>query len=323
LVGHDLTYSVFYSPFLGAEEWFLLETDVTSLFYMWDSATVIEWNEDVYFKIEVSCIDGTWVMDEQTDYGITIDNQHYLHTYIVSPLEGEVLHGSETINWTVAEDEFNHSVTYILSYSPDNGDTWVILGSGLQTTHYLWDTSTVADGQYLVRVEARCSAGTSSMWSARTFTINNHQHLQSFSLLSPQGGERLSDLIQIQWEVAEDLFQHEVLYTLSYSADLGIHWITLALNLNRTSYSWDSTLVDDGLHYLIRVNASCSEGSWLIATSAAFAIENNPLASSLPESSVHISSPSFNLIPVFQILGLGSILIFIVTVVLVIRQQRA
>ncbi|MFX0121312.1 MAG: nitrous oxide reductase family maturation protein NosD [Candidatus Hodarchaeota archaeon] len=327
LLGRNLTYSVLYSTSNG-KVWYPVKTGIKKLFYDWDTTTTISWAESVLVRIEVSSVDGTWVMDE-TIYTnrIMIDNRRDSYTFLISPIIGEVLHGSVVIEWAAAIDIFGHSVTYLLSYSPDNGDSWVILGSDLQTTSYSWDTTYVKDGsQYLIRVDTSWRMGVKYSVTSDTFTINNHHHLQPFTILSPQGAERLSDLITIQWSLAEDLFHHEVTYSLSYSADLGLHWVTLVSNLTKTSFLWDTTLVDDGAQYLIQVNASCTEGSWYATSSVAFTIVSTLLTSnfSLTRSSTtnSPSGASITLISIFEFLELGSILFFVMVMVLVVRRHR-
>jgi len=94
---------------------------------------------------------------------------------IVYPYGGETLQGLVTIQWAATIDEWEHSVTYAVSYSADDGHPWIMLASGLSISEYEWDTTTVADGSaYRVQVVATCSEGlTAEDVSDAPFTIQN------------------------------------------------------------------------------------------------------------------------------------------------------
>ncbi|MFX1548682.1 MAG: fibronectin type III domain-containing protein, partial [Promethearchaeota archaeon] len=147
-----------------------------------------------------------------------------------------------------------------------------------------------------------------------------------FDLLSPIGGEAYFGRVTIQWSRAEDIFTHNVTYTVSYSADNGSSWVNLATNLTNTTFVWDSTTVEDGEQYLIRVNASCSEGSWHTVTSNdTFTIDNVPpskTSSTTPSPSSTDSDTPLNLLPLIQVIGLGSIFVFVVSLVIIIRKRQ-
>ncbi|MHA2247163.1 MAG: right-handed parallel beta-helix repeat-containing protein [Candidatus Hodarchaeales archaeon] len=210
-----------------------------------------------------------------------------------SPNGGETLLGTTTIQWATSNDSLGHTVTYTLSYSADGGSTWIILESGLTTTSYDWDTTTVIDGtNYLIQVNATCSEG---LWQADTsdsaFIIDNPE-VHAFSIptvTSPNGGETLVGDVIIQWSASTDSMGHDVNYTVSYSADGGSTWIILEIGLTTTSYDWDTTMPIDSTNYLIQVNASCSGGLWQVDISdSTFTIYNE--VSTTPSSTTEPSS---------------------------------
>ena len=94
---------------------------------------------------------------------------------IAYPNGGETLQGTVTLQWAATIDEWEHSVTYAVSYSADDGYTWIPLVSGLSTSEYEWDTTTVADGSaYRVQVVTTCSEGLKTAdVSDAPFTIQN------------------------------------------------------------------------------------------------------------------------------------------------------
>ncbi|MFX1286051.1 MAG: NosD domain-containing protein [Promethearchaeota archaeon] len=76
---------------------------------------------------------------------------------VLYPNGGETISGTIEIEWSAASDTWGHLITYTVYYSADGGTTWNELASGLTTTSYDWDTTTVADGtDYLVKVNATC-----------------------------------------------------------------------------------------------------------------------------------------------------------------------
>ncbi|MHA2271001.1 MAG: right-handed parallel beta-helix repeat-containing protein [Candidatus Hodarchaeales archaeon] len=94
---------------------------------------------------------------------------------VAYPNGGEQLSGVISIRWAYLLDPLDHSITYTAWYSPNNGDTWTRLGTGISTNEYSWDTRLVPNGDnYLVKIVATCSAGYTSVdTSDEPFTIWN------------------------------------------------------------------------------------------------------------------------------------------------------
>lgn len=61
--------------------------------------------------------------------------------------------GLQTIAWK-ADDSDRDRLAYTLRYRRDGDQTWRELRAALLDTIYVWDTTTMADGRYVVRVEA-------------------------------------------------------------------------------------------------------------------------------------------------------------------------
>ncbi len=61
--------------------------------------------------------------------------------------------GLQTLAWK-AEDADADQLTYTLRYRRDGEPDWRVLRAGLLDTIYVWDTTAMADGRYVVRVEA-------------------------------------------------------------------------------------------------------------------------------------------------------------------------
>lgn len=75
-----------------------------------------------------------------------------------------------TITWET-NDLDGDELHYLLSYSPDEGETWIPLASGLSETHFTWNTSMLLAGdKYLVKVIATDGSNIGEDQSNNTFT---------------------------------------------------------------------------------------------------------------------------------------------------------
>ncbi len=80
------------------------------------------------------------------------------------------------------------------------------------------------------------------------------------SIIYPNGGEMVSGNTTIEWMKSVDSLEHNVTYSIYYSSDDGVSWILVAGDLVATSLPWETSIVDDGSNYLIKIIANCSEG---------------------------------------------------------------
>lgn len=112
--------------------------------------------------------------ENQDPYPLVSPDTHALTPPIINyPIGGEVMSGIITIQW-FSVDSFDHSITYSLYYSPDGGSSWILMVSGLITTNYEWDTTTVDDDTtYRIKVVATCSLGEIKETISDLFTIQN------------------------------------------------------------------------------------------------------------------------------------------------------
>ncbi|MHA2028249.1 MAG: lectin-like protein, partial [Candidatus Kariarchaeaceae archaeon] len=85
-------------------------------------------------------------------------------------------------------------------------------------------------------------------------------NLSTLTLIYPNGGETLQDIVTIDWSSAIDSLDHTVRYEVQYSIDNGINWKTIDTWFYESNYEWDTTELDDGTSFLIKVIAKCTEG---------------------------------------------------------------
>jgi parallel beta-helix repeat protein len=176
---HTLTYSLYYRS-ANVKRWTLLVSGLTTNMYEWDTTTISS-SSNCRIKVVVSCSENL-VAEDTSDAMFTVKNE-LTKPVVIFPNGGEILeNNSDTISWLESIDSSGHAVTYSVSYSKDNGTTWNSLDSGLVTTSYEWDTSSLADGtKYLIHVVATCSEGlTVEDTSDQTFSIKKGVALAPF-----------------------------------------------------------------------------------------------------------------------------------------------
>jgi hypothetical protein len=80
-------------------------------------------------------------------------------------------------------------------------------------------------------------------------------HSPSVTVISPNGGEVLSNQVTVSWS-GSDADGDELSYAMLISSDNGATWETAAIDLNETSYTWDISALQPGSQYLARVIAT-------------------------------------------------------------------
>ena len=80
--------------------------------------------------------------------------------------------GLETLQWR-AEDENDDELTYEVDYRREGDSTWRVLRKNIAETILVWDTTTVPNGTYFVRVIASDASSNSSA-TALTGELDSH-----------------------------------------------------------------------------------------------------------------------------------------------------
>ncbi len=151
----------------------------------WDNINPLDEDEDGIVDNPYSLSEQMWGEEEihlYDEYPQTEPtNQpwiHYLTTPILlyprsmpepDPYEVEIewqqtrINGTIRMLWITPIDTENHEVTFSVYYSCNYGENWTEIISGIETSYYDWDTTTILDGEIILRVEALCTHGESTM----------------------------------------------------------------------------------------------------------------------------------------------------------------
>jgi hypothetical protein len=81
------------------------------------------------------------------------------------------------------------------------------------------------------------------------------EHAPLVTLVSPNGGESLSGEVAIVW-TANDSDGDDLAFDLQYSADGGATWQPIAVQVEGTTYSWDTNQFPGGEDCLVRITAN-------------------------------------------------------------------
>lgn len=276
---HEVTYTLYYSNNTGTD-WYEIAADLTESSWEWNSTTAGE-GTNYLVLVVANCTEGLTINDTSDDpFEI---REHTLSSPTVTyPNGGEVLHETVTITWSMSEDSYGHDVSYSVNYSSDSGSSWNEIVSGLDTTSYDWDISSMQGlSTYRIMVIANGSCGLSvEDVSDSDFEIKEH-YMEAPRLLYPNGFENINKTALIRWDSASDSWEHDITYTLSWSLSGG-PWTTIVEDISETEYLWDTSDLDRSNGYRIRVEAECSEGLISSDTSDDF-FELNQHFISIPE----------------------------------------
>ncbi|MFX0204779.1 MAG: choice-of-anchor X domain-containing protein, partial [Candidatus Hodarchaeota archaeon] len=172
-------------------------------------------------------------------------------------------------------------------------------------------TNTNVEGSYTFDITATGTSPTSGVFSreAKKSTVVVPGP-ETITVIFPNGGETLTDMVTITWWGATDSKGHPVLYEIFYSYDGG-SWGFISSDETGLSYEWDTTSVENGDYYL-KVFAYCTEDMWSEDTSDGFFTVSNLEMTSIRSQSINPSTsitsskstPTINLNPGFSMVSL-------------------
>jgi hypothetical protein len=252
---HNVIYSINYSIDDG-NTWEIIVTDLSTTSYQWNTSTLTD-SADYLIKVIATC-SGELTTEDIADSTISLHNEISPPT-LLFPNGGETVKGIITIRWAESTDVFDHDVTYTVYYSSNNGITWNFIESGVTTTNYNWDTSTITTGiSFMIKVVATCSEYLESEdVSNGLFYIH---YISEPKITSSMNGTTLKGITIIRWVPSSDSLRLNVTYSIFYSVDNGTTWTLIVEGLTSYSYEWNTTNVPDGSNYIIKIVATSSDG---------------------------------------------------------------
>jgi len=206
--------------------------------------------------------DSDYTFPSNSDNSSLISPYYISYPKILSPDMGEVVSKTIVISWRASTDSLGYSITYNIYLSPNNGDSWISLGKSLDVTSIELNTSEYENGTYLISVQAVNEELSIIHECILSFDILNlPRQLTVPEITFPFEGMNVEGTLNIQWEASTDIWNSStpVKYSVYYSADEGLTWYELAVDLEMTAYVWITTEVDNGV-YKIKVVSYTDDG---------------------------------------------------------------
>ncbi|MDI6791353.1 MAG: Ig-like domain-containing protein [bacterium] len=233
----------------------LAANEINDGMFSWDTTRMAEGPN---YRIIVVANNGTASVSDASDGAFMIDNiPHAPQITVTSPNGGENWSGNKHITWQLSDKDVGDSPVVTIEYSPNAGSSWLNIASGLRgVTSYLWNTLGVPEGNnYLIRITGNDGNTIGQDQSDGVFKVNNNNQAPQVTVLSPNGGERLSGTAEIRW-LTTDGDGDSLNITIYYSTNSGTTWQPLAANEpNDGAYSWQTKGLPEATTYRVRVEA--------------------------------------------------------------------
>lgn len=250
----DTLIMAFYYSTDGGDIWRLISAlEANDGTFNWSTSSA---SSGSGFKVKVVAYDGTGTADDLSDAGFTLTNPAANQAPVVTvltPNGNEIWNGNREITWT-ATDGDDDTLTMSLYFSSDSGLTWSLISSGQANDGtFTWSTGSAKNAStFRVKAVANDGQATASDRSNSDFSIYNNEG-PSVTLTSPNGGETWTGAQNITWTAVDD-DSDALSVILSYSTDGGTAWnLIVTEEPDDGSYPWDTTLMDNGSDYLIKV----------------------------------------------------------------------
>lgn len=163
----SLTYTIYYREATGS--WIEIISGIAATDYIWYTGSI----QNGYYYIRIVASDG--LLEGETTTLSTIRIQHPNHAPDVTlsePNDGGIFTGDITISWNGTDVDLGDVLTYNLYYW--NEASWIVIASGLTNTSYVWDSTSVPNGDfYRIRVSITDTMAIAFDTSNTAFTIKN------------------------------------------------------------------------------------------------------------------------------------------------------
>jgi len=95
---------------------------------------------------------------------------HYPYGY-------ETLNGTVIVEWSINDYEDGNNLPVFIYYSKDNGSSWSLLDEVDNTGEYVWNTSLLPDGNYLLKVQTEDNNGNIRSETTEPILLYNFDHI--------------------------------------------------------------------------------------------------------------------------------------------------
>jgi hypothetical protein len=224
-------------------------------------------NSDAYL-LRVGASDSHWTVWDTCDAPFVVHNNHPPVVWFESPAQGDTVSGDATIRWS-ADDPEGDPLTFWLRTGREDA-AWDTLVAGSADTSFLWNTLTVLDGPWQLRLRA---ADPETLWSeeATVDVWTDNLWTPTITLLHPLGGETVSGPDTIRWAASDPDSQALTADVALARADSA--W-TLGQSVESDRLPWDTSLYPDGWGYVVSVTIRDEDGLESEASSDGFGIDN-------------------------------------------------
>ncbi len=211
-----------------------------------------------------------WVFSE--DY-INEQNTVHIHTkttvnipntapdiQLLTPNGGERWRGISNVTWTATDEEDDDGTLDVtLRYSINSGRDWTLIERNLPNTgKYIWDTRYVPDGtNYKVQLVVRDRFNAAGFDESDSPFVVDNVNPVSVVVSSPSAGVTWFSTKTIAWSAIDSKEGDcNLEVTLQYGNGRDPNWENIATEEeNDGVYEWDTSEVEDGDDYRIRVYA--------------------------------------------------------------------
>lgn len=253
----------------------LANTNTTGRF-VWDTTQLP--GNGLDYLVRIVATDSSGLKGENVSNKVfTIDVPDAPVVKLISPAGSETWAGLKQIEWK-ANDPDGDRILINIAYTINDGIAWNNIISNLENTgRFLWDTSRVKDNPNC-RLRVQASDGTLIGEAVSPVLQINNPDAPVVEIISPNGGEDWQGRQKIEWYVNDPDAADILLVTVEFSSNNGRHWYKL-LEKERSSgggsFYWETTTVENGTNYLVRITAF--DGSYRVSnqSDAPFRIDNN------------------------------------------------
>jgi len=255
--GSDLTIDLYYKR-VGDPDWTVIEEDLENIgTYLWDTSDPRIPDNDKYMVHGVAT-DGDEMTASAESIGFSIDNPDPPVAEFLRPTEGEEFSGEATIRWRVNDIDPRDSYTDMkvtLSLSSDGGENYdeplLTQSYNPASQTYTLDTMSYDDGyDYKLKLTAEDTFGLTHTVESPVFTIYNNDPPEA-TIREPSTDDTVAGTVEIQWSAHDEEDASEVLEVLLEYRLAGDSWESLLdWEANPGSFSWDTTLLEDGYYNL-------------------------------------------------------------------------